>query len=267
MQEYWIKLYIELVDDSKVATMPDRLWRRMIELFLLAGRYHQDGGLPDTKQLAWTLRLPPDDLEMDLRQLEMTGIIRRQGTGWFVVKFATRQARLTDAEKQKHYRERLHHKQYGVTPALPEVTQINRLTDNRLTDNRLTEAEEEHLPLPTLPVYDDGDALEAQDVFTQVTGMMTFPAKERDNAIEALRIILRNKGGKEPTIKYLKPYFDEWTSRKRADGQDYLRTNLAWLTDWAVTGHIPSKSNGKQPAASTGDQVRALRKQLEAAHG
>jgi len=27
MADYWIKLYHEIIDDPKMATMPDRLWR------------------------------------------------------------------------------------------------------------------------------------------------------------------------------------------------------------------------------------------------
>ena len=31
---YWIKLYHEVLDDPKMALLPDRLWRRTIELFI-----------------------------------------------------------------------------------------------------------------------------------------------------------------------------------------------------------------------------------------
>jgi len=34
---YWIKLYIEILHDAKMGAMSDRLWRRTIEMFLLAG--------------------------------------------------------------------------------------------------------------------------------------------------------------------------------------------------------------------------------------
>lgn len=35
--KYWIKLYHEILHDPKMGRLPDNLWRRCIELFLLAG--------------------------------------------------------------------------------------------------------------------------------------------------------------------------------------------------------------------------------------
>ena len=38
----WIKLYLEILDDPKMDLLPDWLWRRAIELFLLAGENGND---------------------------------------------------------------------------------------------------------------------------------------------------------------------------------------------------------------------------------
>lgn len=121
-----------------MATLPAQLWKRAIEMFLLAGRYHKDGQLPDTNELAWALRCNMEDLDLDLRQLALTGIIKKTDTGWLVVKFAERQAKMTPAEKMRYYREKLQKQQYyqdeniDVTDELLKVTQI---TDNRLTES------------------------------------------------------------------------------------------------------------------------------------
>ena len=135
---HWIKLFIEILDDSKMATLPDRLWRRVVELFLLAGRYYRDGQLPDTNELAWSLRMTMDDLDMDLKQIAQTGIINKTETGWLVVNFAKRQEKMTSAEKMRLSRKQLQRDQYygdddnkcdlNVTDQLLKVTQI---TDNR----------------------------------------------------------------------------------------------------------------------------------------
>jgi hypothetical protein len=53
---HWIKLYIEVLDDVKMGTMPDSLWRSTIELFLAAGEAYEDGRLPKLERLAWRLR-------------------------------------------------------------------------------------------------------------------------------------------------------------------------------------------------------------------
>lgn len=143
--DYWIKLYIEIIDDPKMATLPDRLWRRVIELFLLAGKYGKGGLLPNAKQLAWMLRMPPDDLELDLVQIASTGIIQQTPEGgWFVIQFETRQAPVPTAERMRKSRERTRHDQYEASPEtvtnpLLNVTQINRLTDTDIATNVATD--------------------------------------------------------------------------------------------------------------------------------
>jgi DnaD/phage-associated family protein len=103
---YWIKLYHEIIEDPKMALLPDRLWRRVIELFLLAGKHGQDGLLPETRQLAWELRINADDLDMDLKQIETTGIIKRSPTGWVITNFKKRQSPSTSTERSKEFRKR-----------------------------------------------------------------------------------------------------------------------------------------------------------------
>jgi len=133
MADYWIKLYLEILDDSKMAVLPDRLWRRVIELFLLAGRYHKEGNLPETRQLAWVLRFSVDDLEMELQQIASTGIIQKTVEGWYIPKFAQRQAAVPGKERTSQFRKREQQQQYydNVTEQKRNVTQIqiNRLTD------------------------------------------------------------------------------------------------------------------------------------------
>jgi DNA-binding transcriptional regulator YhcF (GntR family) len=131
-----------------MATLPAQLWKRTIEMFLLAGRYYKDGQLPDTNELAWSLRCPMEDLDLDLRQLAQTGIIKKTETGWLVVNFSKRQAKMTATDKMKLYRDRLKRDQYydddseDVTDTvtlsnMDVLSKVTQITDNRLTDNRL----------------------------------------------------------------------------------------------------------------------------------
>jgi DnaD/phage-associated family protein len=148
MADYWIKLYLAILDDPKMAVLPDRLWRRVIELFLMAGKMGKDGLLPETNQIAWMLRMSTDDLSLDMQQIASTGIIERTVNGWIVAKFAKRQAASTVNERIKAFREKQHREQYNsepVTELKREVTQINRLTENRLTE---PDAETENPPRP-----------------------------------------------------------------------------------------------------------------------
>ncbi|KKQ62534.1 MAG: hypothetical protein US85_C0025G0002 [Candidatus Shapirobacteria bacterium GW2011_GWF1_38_23] len=127
MADYWIKIYHEILEDPKMATMPDRLWRRTIEIFLIAGKLSKDksGILPETNQLAWLLRMNTDDLALDLKQLETAGIIKRIDNGWTVVNFEKRQAAVTGSERVQQFRKRQHNEQYydNVTELKRNVTQ------------------------------------------------------------------------------------------------------------------------------------------------
>jgi hypothetical protein len=122
---YWIKLFHEILEDPKMATLPDRLWRRTIELFLLAGKFGKDGELPETKQLAWVLRIPTDELDLDLKQIEGIGIVKRTKTGWIVTNFSKRQAAIPAKDRMSQMREQRRKQEYytEVTEQLRDVTQ------------------------------------------------------------------------------------------------------------------------------------------------
>ena len=197
MADYWIKLYLEILDDSKMAVLPDRLWRRVIELFLMAGRCNQDGALPETRQLAWTLRFPVDDLEMELQQIASTGIIQKTIGGWFIPKFAKRQSPSTDAERKRQQRERDNKKQYyqddNVTELSRVVTQSRTDTD---TEQNRTEAEgdDKFSLLPLSKAFAETSGLPecsggAQKYYTALQEMKTAGVLPEDltQAIQELR--------------------------------------------------------------------------------
>lgn len=86
--------------------LPDRPWRRIIELFLLAGAHEWSNRLPSVEDMAWELRIDPDELLIDLREVEKTGIIKEIEPGqWIVTNFEKRQDAETSAERVRRYRE------------------------------------------------------------------------------------------------------------------------------------------------------------------
>lgn len=94
---YWIKLYQEVLNDPKMGRLPDRLWRRVIECFLLAGEQRDGGYLPSLEDMAWTLRCDAEQLEGELSQIaEKTGIVEKRDGRWFVVHFEARQSVATE---------------------------------------------------------------------------------------------------------------------------------------------------------------------------
>ena len=104
--KYWIKLYHEVLDDAKMGRMPDRLWRRTIELFLLAGEHDRDGELPRLDDMAWRLRVEPQDLMQEIHALSKMGIVTIEGDELLVTNFAKRQGASSSAERMKEFRKR-----------------------------------------------------------------------------------------------------------------------------------------------------------------
>jgi hypothetical protein len=44
-------------------------------------------------------------------------------------------------------------------------------------------------------------------------------------------------------IRYLRPFYKEWISRKNANGTPYDKNWTTWLVEWAVNGEIPLRKN------------------------
>lgn len=215
---YWIKLYHEVLEDPKMALLPDRLWRRVIELFLLAGKHGKDGTLPDTRQIAWELRQNTDDIELDLRQIESTGIIQRTSSGWMVVKFSARQAPSTATERSQEYRKR--QENANATQTQRNVAQINRLTEER----NATETETER------NVASPFSSLSIPQIISEATGLSAFPPKQNER-IEQIHCLL-DAHGKDKVVSAFKEQFQKWTHTKGKDGRYYNGLNFGWI-DWA----------------------------------
>ena len=103
--KYWIKLYHEILDDPKMGRMPDVLFARCIKLFLLAGDHGADTGLlPDLDDIAWRLRLHPEEVEADLIELQKLGISAQKDGIWRITNWKKRQGPMSDAERSRRYR-------------------------------------------------------------------------------------------------------------------------------------------------------------------
>lgn len=92
MNRLWIKLHLEILDDPKMGRLSDRLWRRCVEFFLLAGKADGNTGrLPTVPEMAWALRADEQELVTELEALAKVGIVRLEGADWMVVNFEKRQ--------------------------------------------------------------------------------------------------------------------------------------------------------------------------------
>ena len=73
----------------------------------------------------------------------------------------------------------------------------------------------------------------AEKAFMAATGMVSIPGKDKYPAIQAIESLRLKWMTVTEMAVYLKPFYQEWLDRK------YSKSNLAWLTDWAIAGEIP----------------------------
>lgn len=109
---YYIKLWIETIDDPKMGRIPDNLWRRFFECCLLAGEKYPDlsGRLPSIPDIGWRLRIEEESLRAEFDQLARIGLLDYINAPldehWVVTNYAKRQARMDSAERMSRKRKR-----------------------------------------------------------------------------------------------------------------------------------------------------------------
>lgn len=136
---YWAKLWIETLDDPKVARLPDSSWRRFFECILLAKELDEGGYLPSIADIAWRLRKDETSVNDDMSRLALAGLVEIADDGrWFVTNFDKRQSKMSDAERQRRYRE-------NNAPSRLNDVRITEHNTNRYAKvtNRNTETEKE----------------------------------------------------------------------------------------------------------------------------
>src|SRR3990167_4149870 len=91
----WVKLYTDILDDTKLGQLPDLTKWRFVQLLVLAGECDQEGWLVQTtapmtvQQIAWRLRLELKELERDLMALSRACLMTldKKTGAWCVTNF------------------------------------------------------------------------------------------------------------------------------------------------------------------------------------
>jgi hypothetical protein len=113
MANRWLKLYAEIIDDVKLATIPDELKWRYITLLCLAadcdarGRLSMNGRRMTTAQIAWRLHLTGESSEIIANKLhkqmtelmEVGLIIQGEDTCYIIPTWQDRQGQATHEER------------------------------------------------------------------------------------------------------------------------------------------------------------------------
>ena len=257
---FWIKLYIEILDDPKMGSLPNHLWRRAVELFLLAGREGNDGALPPVEEMAWKLRLLEDKVLEDLHGLAEVGVVHEAEPGvWFVTHFKERQT-CESYDRVKRFRESYRNGESNGQ-SNGEVAEASS-TSTSLSDSDSFKKEGESRELPRSPA----EAMLHPDVrvFSAVTGGRIPGLSQYQVVIEAVRLLrAREKLDDAELQAFLAPFWLAWSSRKRLDGRPYDPGNITWLSEWALNGSIPLPGGSKaaesaRPAVPTPEETRRM---------
>lgn len=91
----------------------------------------------------------------------------------------------------------------------------------------------------------------AQKVYFGVTGFASLPSAMIEKSYQLWKFAI-DRGGIEQAAEYLKPFYDEWITRKNKAGALYSKTGSGWV-DWAISGEIPGKN---EAAPITGRESR-----------
>lgn len=151
---YWAKLWIEMLDDRKTATLPDSSWRRFVECILLAKELDEDGFLPPIIDMAFRLRTNENALGDDLTRLALAGLLElRDGNRWFVTNFGKRQSKMEPAERTARHRAATRKQRYSNESVTNRYTETETETEKEGEKERATsQARHENATSPLPPV-------------------------------------------------------------------------------------------------------------------
>ncbi len=144
MKRFWIKLELKTLHDPIMGQMPNYLWRRVIELLMLAGENGDDGLLQPVIDLAWQLHTSVSDMDNSLRTLAELGVVNETPQGWVVTGFKESQASSTSTQRVQEYRKRI-----GSGTKMKRKRKEDELKDeieDETEDETKDETEEERSP-------------------------------------------------------------------------------------------------------------------------
>ena len=224
---YWMKLWFDILRDPKMGMLPDRLWRRVIELFLLAGQNGEDGLLPDVPTIAWQLNKPVTAIVADLNKIAEVGIVQEIQEGkWVVTNFKKRNEPVDSRKRIKDFRQRERYEKSNesVTEVKRECNEALQLRYQEEQKNRLTD-------LTTTTTVPPSDFQLFAEVYELVTGS---EPKVLNAEIEAVSTIIKAGGTPDDFRKALQGMQDK----------DYTIANMSSALTWT----LKDIDKRKQPA-------------------
>lgn len=246
---YWIKLYLEILDDLKMWKLPNHLWRRTIELFLLAGENGDDGALRPVEEISWRLRIPETVLAEDLLGLAEVGVVHEAEPGkWVVTNFQKRQMAEPSTVRSRNHRQRV------CNEALQEVQQKGNedatsssplsplISSESLSDSEgegvgggtITPISAVETAIARSTFGDFNQSGQCEKLYQQITGLPTIPSDSMDRVLHDLPIVIDHYGinNWDKMLQDGKIVHAKWCNTRGKNGRNYSPTNPGWIGKW-----------------------------------
>lgn len=199
----WVKMYTEMLDDTKLGRLNNALRWRFVSLILLAGECDAEGyltngtGAMSTDDIAWRLRSHPAKLAKELATLVNVGLVANTDGGWQVIKFAERQGRSQSEQREMWRKRQAKHRHFDRGPSwneeeisenvpetpeeTPPVTRDSRVTHApRVEEEKSREEEDKDIgakvPAPKVSVV---ELTPAQNLFMERWGSKRLNAEQK----------------------------------------------------------------------------------------
>ena len=171
MARPWVKLHTKMLDNPDIAELPDCLYRRWIELLMLAGRNDDDGQLQPVKKMAFILHLSEANLSEALTALAAVGVVYQDDEeNWHVTNWKKHQYS-ESVDRVRKYREK--HKENDENSA----RYSNENTPKNGNNARVT-----RLLSPLISSISISDSISLFNLYESEIGVITPMMSEKLNA-------------------------------------------------------------------------------------
>jgi len=242
---YWMKLWFDILRDPKMGMLPDRLWRRVIELFLLAGQEGKDGLLPDVPTIAWQLNRSVPAIKADLQRIAEVGIVQEIEEGkWLVTNFKKRNEPVDSKKRMKDFRQRERYEKgdESVTEMKRDSYEALQLRNQEEQRNRITDKQTKKSINPSSSLTEKGDDDDVYFGFDSIAACTPQVKKAIDQAVET--------------------YGKAWVKDAIAEGVKRQAKSFAYvdkiLASWKVNG---KPQNGSKQHGADIEKFRELYRQ------
>lgn len=265
---YWLKLYTEIIDDPKLADVPEWAKWCFVEFLCLAKENDKDGELQTANKMAWRLRKTVKQVETALRTLEQSGVVHTTGAVWFVTNFAKRQALSESADRVRRFREKKKEEEKRNTPVTVtgygNVSPSSSISSSSLNSDS---SDFKNVPLSAVAYaafQDNGGPRKAERLYQLITGQMSIPSLSQAQALTDLQSMLDYYGTNwDRAVAEGREVFGLWCAQHGKNGKAYSPVNTAWLTKWLEK--IAPRPD-KPDLETVSGQLERARQMLESVH-